>query len=193
MLFRAFRKWLQTKYFRDIVNNDSKSDVLFAFKRKVEKNWTGSITQSKYYVLCFYPQREVVNETTKTNYDQQLHLCKILVQDHSFWWETYSFAKSVRNEWNCWCDQSKLRLKEIPRVCWRERIRNWNKKFRQTVNSTKLTKVNYAHLISFSSSCLLTKVKPIDILPLPRKLVVFSGFHVRLCISPVHFKCTAVH
>ena len=124
---------------------------------KLKKNWTGSITQSKYYVLCFYPQREVVNETTKTNYDQPLHLCKILVQDRSFWGEPYSFAKSVRSKSNCWGDQSKLRSKE--------RIKSWNKKCRQTVNSTKMTKVNYAQLISFSSSICsissLTKVEPI--------------------------------
>ena len=96
--------------------------------------------------------------------------------------ETYFLAKSIRNESNCWSDQSKLRPKEIPRVCWRERIRNWNKKFRQTVNSTKLTKVNYAHLISFSSSCSLTKVKPI-----------YYHFHESVLFFPVFMWDCAFH
>ena len=194
MLFKALQKWLQTKYFRDIVKNHSKSDVLSAFKRKVGKKLTRfphaeQMPRPVFFTHKWKQSMKLLKWNTTRSYVCAKYWLKTIFSEG----EAYFLAKSVRNESDCWCDQSKLRPKEIPRVWWRERIRSWKKKFRQTVNSTKLTKVNYAHLISFSSSCSLTKVKPIDILPLPRKRVVFSGFHVRLCISPVHLKCTAVH
>ena len=56
----------------------------------------------------------------------------IIQEDESFhpgWFdsdiEPISLEK-FKNKTDCWCDQSKLRPMEIPRVCWRERIRSWN-------------------------------------------------------------------